>query len=436
MDPIGYFSDLVGELDEEAIYELLNALPYEDLNFEETMLPFLQITADAGRKDYTRIVIEIFSKNNVKEDTFPLITEIFTYDYDDDLLIFIKGCYSKIEAIDHFTNLIRQDDNSDIIRICKRILDTYGEMDYTLYISCLNAAEADNNYNMYLFFRQKVQQTTTSAPPPPWMIPSNLKEIPLIELPIFDLPPEESAAEILIRGLGYMGLEPQLLDYTENEFKDIDLQNNPGLAGLVYNRKQQNIRKAFEDKYREASEAEKRELLTPIFEHEYQVDLAKDPELFKILGPINQFPFQQEWDVNDRCYKYGGCRMFLCQHNQQEDDDGDEIELENDWFTGNCDYCYRKISSRFRCIRSPLKFGGWSNNYCSLLCLREDGNREPRNDQIDRNMVNELAKMLEKNGIYDQPEHQLIPYEKRVLPEINISFRRVKMPEIEQEDDF
>jgi hypothetical protein len=436
MDVIGYFSDLVGELDEEGIYELLSTLPYEDLEYEPTIQAFLQVTFEAGRKDFTRIVIESFGKYNVREDDFPLTTEIFTYGYEDDLLGFVASCYPKITTVDHMTNIIKQGDDSGMIRIAEKILNIHGEMDYTLYISCLNLAETDNNYNLALFFRQKVQKTTTSAPPPSWMIASGLRKIPKIDLPEFDLPPVEAAAEMIIRGLGYMGLSPELLDYTEEEFKDIDLESNPSLSALVHNRKIQNIRKAFEDQYARSDDEEKRQLLKPIFEHEYQTSLAQDLEYFRILGPINQLPMQQDWSPDDRCYKYGGCRMFLCQHNQQEDDEGDDLELENDWFTGNCDYCYRKIASRFRTVRMPLQMGGWVNNYCSMTCLKADSHREPRADEIDLNMIDALEKVLIERGVYDQPEHQLVSYEKTVISKVDISFVNVKVPEIEQEDDF
>src|SRR6516225_4784098 len=145
MDVIGYFSDLVGELDEEGIYELLSTLPYEDLEYEPTIQAFLQVTFEAGRKDFTRIVIESFGKYNVREDDFPLTTEIFTYGYEDDLLGFVASCYPKITTVDHMTNIIKQGDDSGMIRIAEKILNIHGEMDYTLYISCLNLAETDNN---------------------------------------------------------------------------------------------------------------------------------------------------------------------------------------------------------------------------------------------------------------------------------------------------
>lgn len=71
-------------------------------------------------------------------------------------------------------------------------------------------------------------------------------------------------------------------------------------------------------------------------------------------------------NVHFNCLQYGGCRMFLCNH-----DSKDENGNIKKWFSGNCDMCMNKIEKYHQAVRRPLLTGGWSGCFCSFECVRK-----------------------------------------------------------------
>lgn len=77
-----------------------------------------------------------------------------------------------------------------------------------------------------------------------------------------------------------------------------------------------------------------------------------DPDC--VFGPLNA---AAEWECPTGIK--GGCRMLSCSCHDE------------DWFTGECEWCERIIADVSHVIRFPLEGGGWEGCYCSLKCLTE-----------------------------------------------------------------
>jgi hypothetical protein len=157
---------------------------------------------------------------------------------------------------------------------------------------------------------------------------------------------------------------------------------------------------------------EKAKMLAPIRENISGVifpsedDIEDDSVLFAIYGPTNTNLDQYvRPNYENECSRYGGCRMFLCVCNEQEDplgQDYSELEETNyeDWFTGNCQSCHSKIKYRHYAIREPQIQGGWRGCFCSIKCLSEQIDKNPVLQTMLNNDI--LGKMLNDNGIQDR----------------------------------
>jgi hypothetical protein len=95
---------------------------------------------------------------------------------------------------------------------------------------------------------------------------------------------------------------------------------------------------------------------------------TNNTDLNRWYGPSNPMLFGINiYDsVHFNCLQYGGCRMFLCNH-----DSKDENGNIKDWFNGNCDMCMNKIEKYYQAVRRPLLTGGWSGCFCCFDCVRK-----------------------------------------------------------------
>ena len=151
------------------------------------------------------------------------------------------------------------------------------------------------------------------------------------------------------------------------------------------------------------SENRKQELLQHVLENREQLSLESDRLLFWIYGPSNPL-VNQDLTLDTPSAKYGGCRMFLCDlfdYNQEDD------YLE-DWFLGYCEECLLKIQYRHYAVRMPREHGGWQGCFCSWKCVEdrqsfiETDSEEP--NLLLRDMIEAFAKKTEEVGIQDRIE--------------------------------
>jgi len=157
------------------------------------------------------------------------------------------------------------------------------------------------------------------------------------------------------------------------------------------------IKPAFVLAYNSATARQKVSILGDLAEEISEEVLGKDEFLFSILGPVNPI-YGVPIDPDDQCFKYGGCRMFLCNEFETEDEFG-HVDEDVEWFTGNCEYCHKKIAKKIYAVRRPLTWGGWKGCFCSFKCLRDI---VPMNDALNNFIINKIEEQLHNIGIQDR----------------------------------
>lgn len=398
MDMFEYFTDIVSRLDIEDVMKFLSVLPMESLDFEEFLNPILTICLKGKNKEIAKIVLDWFSDHNPKEEGYPLITEVFGYkSFGNDLLEFISELDPDITIVTQFSNLIDWKDSSSQLYVAGKLLEIYNTIPISQIIWLYNFAQNNENMNLYSFLKEKVRGLNIPAETPDWMIDDTIPELdefPTVNqiLRNFDLPSDETAIEMLISVMGILGIG--IAGETE--------------GGLERSSKIAALKQVIGTDYIDLNEEDKRKTLEPYFEVIKLKELAEDPEYFRFFGPSNPQVGAVYDDKTSPCYLFGGCRMFLCSHNETYED----IDMAVDWFDHHCDYCNRYIESRFRAIRNPLKLGSWEGCYCSEDCLILDNRQDPENDPMDENMVRILVARLKRFGILDRPEGRILPIKK------------------------
>ena len=134
-------------------------------------------------------------------------------------------------------------------------------------------------------------------------------------------------------------------------------------------------------------------------ENQSQQMLAKDQVLFRIFGPANPL-VDQDLTLPGRSNKYGGCRMFLC----DVFDYDDEFDYMMDWFTGVCQQCHLRIRHRWYAVRMPGSHGGWTGCYCNWKCVREDVYEGDEPDLLTDELVSIFEANINNIGIQDRTE--------------------------------
>ena len=86
---------------------------------------------------------------------------------------------------------------------------------------------------------------------------------------------------------------------------------------------------------------------------------------FRVWGPENRF---KDRECSGNPDGKGPCRMFNCLCRDSEENDG---EIVDEWFTGKCDNCNRKIEDISHAVRYPHKEGGWKGCYCTFYCVSQ-----------------------------------------------------------------
>jgi hypothetical protein len=149
--------------------------------------------------------------------------------------------------------------------------------------------------------------------------------------------------------------------------------------------------------FKTSNEDEKRELLRPVMENQSQQMLQNNEDLFRIFGPANPL-YNQDLSKPGRSNKYGGCRMFLC----DVFDYDEEFDYLSDWFTGVCQECHFKIRHRWYAVRKPGYHGGWTGCYCSWDCVRQELYESDEPDLLTDELVNIFETDINRIGIQDR----------------------------------
>ena len=126
--------------------------------------------------------------------------------------------------------------------------------------------------------------------------------------------------------------------------------------------------------------------------------MAGDLWLFRLFGLSNPL-VNQDLTRPGKSNLYGGCRMFLCDVFDYDDED----HYVKDWFTGVCESCHLRIAHRWYALRKPRAHGGWLGEFCSWDCVREsmvEYEEEP--DLLVHELINIFEAEINEKGIQDR----------------------------------
>lgn len=329
------------------------------------------------------------------------------------------------DYINYAMELIHQDGSPEVELAMDRLDEVYGVQTqdvYQLMLAQINKQRKEEGiYNHVVKARLDVMLNKSSdyAPIPPWIknyygdpLPS--EGSPELEVEgglslIGVIPSSKDAADMIVEKLGQLPLVGEAFEkFVKGKEKET---SEPGFSCPMLTPEQRRelkkneaqIKRMFLATYNSAPLKEKLRLLGDLVEDISEELLRKDEKLFTIFGPANPIYGQVITDPENECCKYGGCRMLTCIDFENEDefgivDDEDPYEV-IEWFTGNCEYCHKKIAKKIYALRRPLTFGGWKGTFCSFKCLRDV---VPFDDVLNHFIINQVEQQLLEIGIQDR----------------------------------
>lgn len=360
-------------------------------DFISACVQILQVALEVDNEKGARQVLDHFGKYSFRYVTITITTEVYLWaPITIEILRLLARAYP-LEVFEvHVLNLIDYGDSPDMTRACERLDAVFGMQEVGVYRGLADYAEENKRGMMANWLRLKQSQSDEVAPIPPWVRPFDpaLPEKPRTTDPVpeppefrVQLPDPDKAASMMLEYSGIYNIV--FPDYA-----------------AAYD--------AVKKKYEAASEEERKKQLADIFKYQYNSLLENDETYFKLLGPAHAITSFNTADINHPCLKYGGCRMFICQHHIQFEDP-DEVGFPEDWFVGYCIYrkCERNIASRVHAIREPVRGGGWFGCFCSYEHLREFMSNADSGYQVDTYEYTVIEKVLDdlnRIGIPDRIE--------------------------------
>ena len=92
---------------------------------------------------------------------------------------------------------------------------------------------------------------------------------------------------------------------------------------------------------------------------EYRRCFCDDVNFLSRYGPLNPQKPREGEILFCAASPRGRCAMMTC----------DCHDDENDWYSGNCDYCGTDIDAKNMAMRIPMYYGGFKGCYCSKKCM-------------------------------------------------------------------
>ena len=157
---------------------------------------------------------------------------------------------------------------------------------------------------------------------------------------------------------------------------------------------------------------ERRDVMRSMRNNDTLINLMWDQETFRVLGACLQVPNSVTLAAtsDDPCQCHGGCRVMLCYQHENWDPTTEDVIFQEpteeagalaalEWFSGECQNCYRIILKKCYGVRMPIESGGWRGCYCSFACLRQQ--TEPTHD-VRHRMLNFTEELYARFGVYDR----------------------------------
>jgi hypothetical protein len=364
--------------DIEKFHNLLNKLPVDKLLLEASNTLLSTLLEEAVKSNNSPFVSSIIEKwQNTKgiQDDISFFASLFLIDkLNIQLLEKLTEIYTSHTFFSVVTEMISWEDNENVFTALTKTQTVYGPQSYDIYETLYNEAKDKDHEQGKKFLSEYMNLTSPYQEIPEWMnnflgedakIPYNNQ----LEIPKVVIKEEETI--------------PTAEEYANNIVREL---NDSGLEILNI----EDIRREAINKYESMSDDEK---INYTSELNIKYNISKqqnDVTLFRLLGPSNLLI-----EASGDELKYGGDRMFIANTFDWDEDDNNFY----DWFTGNCDVCFKKIRVKWHAVRMPHESGGWLGCYCSWKCVRNDI-LQP--NKIIPVMVNELEEAMKKIGIQDR----------------------------------
>lgn len=373
----------------EKLTNALVALPIEKLaRAESLMSSLLKVASGYNRPIMTKIILEAFKRTFTETDRTSLLTKLFTMpQINIQTLAFVVRAHNDYTFMICMDELIHWDSGPETEMATIKADKIFGKQSHYIYESVAKISKEYGNTKVEEFALRAGEKVAPYADIPEWVgsyiqLTRDGEQIPPTDenldryaeerwdqQPVFQLPDNEKAVELLTAGLVEQGVE---LDQMSE------------------------IRDYLMEKLTNSTRIEKLALISPILENQAKSVLAGEKELFQIYGPANPL-VDQDLTLSGPSYKYGGCRMFLTDIFDYDE----EFDQVQPWFTGACDMCHLRIRKYCHAIRRPRVLGGWYGCYCSFKCLRDSLiPEEPL--LLDNAMINEFEDEFKTLGIQER----------------------------------
>lgn len=163
--------------------------------------------------------------------------------------------------------------------------------------------------------------------------------------------------------------------------------------------------KALLDKMIEYNEDQKNHIYAKFMD-----TVRKDLHLFMKYGPVNEYIdeiytiIRNDDNTLNHNTIYGGARMFLDNSSNPDEEGFSTISTSKkpqEWFSGHCYVCKKKIKSYRYAVRLPMvTCGGWFGCYCSWECV-DDIILDDVNINLQKKLISKIKNAMITYGIYD-----------------------------------
>ena len=364
---------------------LFTLMPLEQLEADETnefFSQYMDLCTAYDRSECMKVVFESWGRVYPESEDIPIFTKLFLIPMVNvNTISFIARTYPDYSYLEVMDDIVRYDSVPYIPIACDRVVKVFGEQPYETYKMLLELS-GETNPGVSNYLAGKIRKISPFAPKPKWV--SDFREGEYKTLPFqsevkipekipgaFELPPIDEIVRQLAEGIEH--------------------------SGITVDDKQTAVR-LIRAKVSIATTAERIELLKPIIDLSHKIEQQSDDGIFRVLGPSNPLIGGSSKEMN-----YGGCRMFICEVFDFNQDTG----YVEDWFEGYCYKCDLRIRTRWHAIRMPRPSGGWIGCYCSWKCVRDavyssGVNPEGKNDMITDLLIDDFETQINIIGIQDR----------------------------------
>ena len=355
----------------------------------ELLDKFLQVAMKVGNTGAVSVLIDAWENSvPMESNTLPnYLTSLFGNRlFSDQLLKFIVYSTKSMGYVDVVLDLFRAGRSLWVPYALGRAERIYGPQTHEVYKELFKWIEEQGEEyvesSLYIFLGERYAETSPFVEIPKWI--HNVIE-PIPTMKELDILSEEITKEV----------DKKAKELIEKSIESPDELIDSAIKGLEqYVSSKEDLvkaRKLLEHKIKVERDTTE---LHGIVTKQTQLELLKNQKLFMWYGPANPL-YGQNLDTGSINDKYGGCRMFVCNYFDYDEED----ELYIDWFTGICEQCLLRIKKPCYAVRMPKEQGAWVGCYCSWTCVR----KQIRDHELmKKSLVDIFEEQMNGIGIQDR----------------------------------